>query len=115
MVSTVQNPNNFDNFSSTAGQPQFVNPFQDSPDAGVLCFPLDFSRSNITGIRDGANVTVQVVISGSDGSLYQVRYTSFVAVVAFINPFNCDAVCGPDIVEQCYYELHLRERDHQWS
>ncbi|KAF4572702.1 Copper acquisition factor BIM1-like protein [Pleurotus pulmonarius] len=71
MVSTVQNPNNFDNFSSATGEPQFVNAFQESSDAGVLCFPLDFSQSNITGIRDGANVTVQVVVAGSDGSLYQ--------------------------------------------
>ncbi|KDQ30567.1 hypothetical protein PLEOSDRAFT_1095975 [Pleurotus ostreatus PC15] len=71
MVSTVQNPNNFDNFSSASGEPQFVNAFQSSPDAGVLCFPLDFSQSNITGVRDGANVTVQVVVAGSDGSLYQ--------------------------------------------
>lgn len=92
MVSTVQNPNNFDNFSSASGEPQFVNAFQSSPDAGVLCFPLDFSQSNITGVRDGANVTVQVVVAGSDGSLYQVIYTSSAVVVAFIDPITCDVV-----------------------
>ncbi|KAJ8508084.1 hypothetical protein ONZ45_g9602 [Pleurotus djamor] len=70
MISTVQNPNNFDNFSS-AGQPQFIKPFTNVADPGTLCFPLELSGSNITGLTDGANVTIQVVLGGTDGSLYQ--------------------------------------------
>ncbi|KAF8898354.1 hypothetical protein BD779DRAFT_1666222 [Infundibulicybe gibba] len=70
LISTVQNPNSFDNFSVN-GQQQFVRPFANEAAAGTFCIPLNMSDSNIAGVRDGANVTIQVVLGGSDGNLYQ--------------------------------------------
>jgi hypothetical protein len=59
IISTVQNPISFDNFTSN-GQQQIVGPFAHEEDAGIFCMPLDLSDDNITGVEDGANVTIQV-------------------------------------------------------
>ncbi|KIK02305.1 hypothetical protein K443DRAFT_131894 [Laccaria amethystina LaAM-08-1] len=67
---TVQNPTSFDNFSSNGVQ-QFVSPYAKEASAGTFCMPLNISASNATGVKDGANVTIQVVWSGGDGNLYQ--------------------------------------------
>ena len=40
--------------------------------AGGFCFPLDLSNTGISGVSDGANVTIQLVFNGGDGNLYQV-------------------------------------------
>jgi hypothetical protein len=71
IISTVQNPTSFDNFSSNGVQ-QFVSPYAKEASAGTFCMPLNISASNATGVKDGANVTIQVVWSGGDGNLYQV-------------------------------------------
>lgn len=71
IISTVQNPTSFDNFSSNGVQ-QFVSPYAKEASAGTFCMPLNISASNAAGVKDGANVTIQVVWSGGDGNLYQV-------------------------------------------
>ena len=45
--------------------------FQQSGE-GLYCFPIDLATSNVAGIKDGANVTIQIVFDGGDGTLYQV-------------------------------------------
>jgi hypothetical protein len=40
--------------------------------AGGFCIPLDLSNTGISGVSDGANVTIQLVYNGGDGNLYQV-------------------------------------------
>lgn len=39
---------------------------------GSYCFPIDISASGISGVQDGANVTIQVIYNGGDDTLYQV-------------------------------------------
>lgn len=72
IISTVSNPNNFDNFSVN-GVSQIVAPYGKEPNAGTFCIPLNISAAGIAGAKDGANVTVQIVFAGGDGNLYQVR------------------------------------------
>jgi hypothetical protein len=38
---------------------------------GLACFNVDLSKSGVSGIQDGANVTIEVVFDGGDGQLYQ--------------------------------------------
>ncbi|KAI0082232.1 hypothetical protein K474DRAFT_1703238 [Panus rudis PR-1116 ss-1] len=64
IVSTAQNPTSFDNFSTA------VNFFSNESE-GPLCFPINLNSTGIDGIRDGANVTIQVVFDGGDDKLYQ--------------------------------------------
>ncbi|KAF5377557.1 hypothetical protein D9615_005204 [Tricholomella constricta] len=70
IISTVQNPNSFDNFSVN-GEQQIVGAYAKSDDAGTFCMPLDISAAKIDGVKDGANVTIQIVFAGGDGNLYQ--------------------------------------------
>jgi hypothetical protein len=70
LISTVPNPNSFDNFTIN-GVPQFVHPYAKQPDAGTFCVPLNIGAAGIAGVTDGANVTLEVVFEGGDGNLYQ--------------------------------------------
>lgn len=53
LVSTAQDASSFANFSQ-------VNVFSSGQGAGKFCIPLDFSKSNVTGLQTGQNVTIQV-------------------------------------------------------
>ncbi|KAI0640060.1 hypothetical protein C8Q77DRAFT_1044293 [Trametes polyzona] len=70
VIATVQNPNSFDNFTSN-GQFQFVVPFFKTEGEGGFCFPVDLATQGIDGVKDGANVTIQLIYDGGDGQLYQ--------------------------------------------
>jgi hypothetical protein len=50
---------------------QLAFPYFQNSGAGNFCIPFSFP-SNITGVGDGANVTIQVVFDGGDGKLFQV-------------------------------------------
>ena len=76
LISTVANPNSFDNFSVN-GVPQLVHPYDKQADAGTFCIPLNISAAGISEAKDGANVTIQVVFDGGDGNLYQVMLPIF--------------------------------------
>jgi len=71
LLSTVQNPTSFDNFTSSPGQQQFARNFSSASGAGEFCIPLNLSDTGISGVADSANVTIQLVFNGGDGSLYQ--------------------------------------------
>lgn len=71
LISTAQNPRSFDNFSVN-GEQQLALPYAKEKDAGTFCIPLDLAAANITGVEDGANVTIQIIFAGGDGNLYQV-------------------------------------------
>ncbi|KAF9480446.1 hypothetical protein BDN70DRAFT_856857 [Pholiota conissans] len=64
LVSTLANPQSFDNFTR-------VNSFFQLAGEGAFCIPLDFSKSNDTSLTSGQNVTLQIVFDGGDGQLYQ--------------------------------------------
>lgn len=72
IIATVQNPDSFDNFTVN-GAFQYVVPFFKTSGEGGFCFPLDLAAQNISGAKDGANVTIQLIFDGGDGQLYQVR------------------------------------------
>ncbi|EIN13572.1 hypothetical protein PUNSTDRAFT_48521 [Punctularia strigosozonata HHB-11173 SS5] len=72
LISTVQNPNSFDNFTTANNQSQFVVPFQQKNGEGLFCLgPIDIGNLGISGVNDGANVTLEFVFDGGDGDLYQ--------------------------------------------
>ncbi len=72
IIATVQNPDSFDNFKANNAF-QYVVPFFKTSGEGGFCFPLDLAAQNISGVQDGANVTIQLIFDGGDGQLYQVR------------------------------------------
>jgi hypothetical protein len=72
LVSTVQNTTSFDNFNSSAGQEQIVVPFSQQSGEGLFCFPVNMASSGVSGLQDGANVTIEIIFNGPDGILYQV-------------------------------------------
>lgn len=51
-----------------------VVPYFQSSGEGLFCFPINIAASNVSGIQDGANVTIQVIFNGGDGTLYQVSF-----------------------------------------
>jgi hypothetical protein len=70
LISTKENPTSFDDFK-VDGKDQYARYLAKASDAGEICVPLNLAESNVEGVQDGANVTIQVVLGGSDGSLYQ--------------------------------------------
>ncbi|KAJ7683220.1 hypothetical protein B0H17DRAFT_1170000 [Mycena rosella] len=63
-LSTKANTTSFNDF-------QNVVPFFKLSGEGLFCLPLDFSKTNATGLTDGQNVTIEIVYDGGDGSLFQ--------------------------------------------
>lgn len=53
LISTLPDPTSFNNFSQ-------VNSFFQVQGEGAFCIPLDFSKSNVTSLSTGQNVTIQV-------------------------------------------------------
>ncbi|EIM92751.1 uncharacterized protein STEHIDRAFT_164981 [Stereum hirsutum FP-91666 SS1] len=74
LISTVQNPVSFDNFTAndtSSGADQFARNFASGTGEGTFCIPLDLSSIGVSGVQDGANVTIQIVFDGGDGNLFQ--------------------------------------------
>lgn len=76
MVSTSANPTSFDNFRDSSGNEQYAIQLNQVTGEGAFCFPIDLSKTNISGIANGGNVTVQIVFNGGDDTLYQVGFTA---------------------------------------
>jgi len=107
-LSTAQNPTSFDNFTTSSGQQQIVRGFANATGSGDFCIPLDLSNTGISGVADGANVTVQFVYNGGDQNLYQVRPSSYFPISLYrrlTGFFAFHPVHGPDAVEQLYCPL----------
>jgi hypothetical protein len=51
-----------------------VVPYFQTNGEGMYCFPIDIAMSGVSGIQDGANVTIQVIYDGGDDVLYQVGF-----------------------------------------
>ncbi|KAH9176948.1 hypothetical protein EDB89DRAFT_1937279 [Lactarius sanguifluus] len=71
LLSTVQDPTSFDNFTTSSGQQQFARNFASGSGEGEFCIPLDLNNTGISGVQDNANVTIQFLFNGGDGSLYR--------------------------------------------
>ncbi|TEB21786.1 hypothetical protein FA13DRAFT_1757432 [Coprinellus micaceus] len=70
LVSVAPNPNSFDTFKS-GGEDLYARFWANESKTGNFCIPLDLSASGVSGVEDGANVTIQIVLNGGDGQLYQ--------------------------------------------
>ncbi len=69
----MQNPANFAAFQDGKGNFQQFLPFFSTTGEGSFCVDVDLAKSGISGIQNGANVTLQFVFDGGDGQLYQVH------------------------------------------
>jgi hypothetical protein len=101
LISTVQDPTSFANFTDASGQQQLARNFASASGEGAFCIPLDLNNTGISGIQDGANVTIQFVFNGGDGTLYQVSlwttfpsFTPFTYLTEYSTP-----VRGLDVIE----------------
>jgi len=63
-LSTLSNPQNFGNFTEAV-------PFFQVSGEGTYCFPVDLAASGLSGVQNGANVTLLFVFDGGDDQLYQ--------------------------------------------
>ncbi|KAI0724341.1 hypothetical protein C8T65DRAFT_563625 [Cerioporus squamosus] len=71
ILATVQNANNFTVFQDSKGNFQQFLPFFQTTGEGSFCVDVDLAKSGLSGIKSGANVTLQFVFDGGDGQLYQ--------------------------------------------
>ena len=67
----MQDPTSFTNFTNSAGGQQLARNFASANGTGGFCIPLDLSNTGISGVDNGANVTIQLLYNGGDGNLYQ--------------------------------------------
>lgn len=72
LLSTSSNPSSFDDFKF-GGQDLYAVPFSTQSGEGVYCLPINIQSLGLADLKDGANVTLQVIFNGDDGALYQVR------------------------------------------
>ncbi|KAF6761451.1 hypothetical protein DFP72DRAFT_1150974 [Ephemerocybe angulata] len=70
LISVKPDAKTFDDFK-TSGNDVFLRYWANQTQTGNFCIPLDVASMKIPGAVDGANVTIQVVLSGGDGQLYQ--------------------------------------------
>lgn len=73
LISVEQNPSSFEDFNKTSNGtelPLAVNWFT-TEGAGSVCIPIDIESLGISGIGDGSNVTLQTMLTGGDGNLFQ--------------------------------------------
>ncbi|KAH8079961.1 hypothetical protein HD553DRAFT_126541 [Filobasidium floriforme] len=64
LISSKEDPQNFDDFSSTLAKSWFQMP------QGETCFNVDFSSLGMNFVN-GSQVTIQVQYNGGDGNLFQ--------------------------------------------
>lgn len=87
IVATVENPNNFDNFTDGSGNFQQFLPYFQTTAEGLFCVNVSLESAGISGVKDGANVTIQLIFDGGDGKLYQVR-TRFLSPCSLLTPHS---------------------------
>ncbi|KAL4068341.1 hypothetical protein V8B97DRAFT_895008 [Scleroderma yunnanense] len=87
IVSTAQDPTSFSDFNTTSMAVQY---FQQNGE-GQYCFPIDLAASGVSGLQDGANVTIQIIYDGGDGNLYQCADLTLSANMTV--PSNATVTC----------------------
>ena len=125
LLSTVQDPTSFDNFTNSTGGPQLARNFATGSGEGGFCIPLNLSASGISGVTNGANVTIQLIFNGGDSSLYQVNLELPPHPPFLRHPHTENLlflpVLGSDAFEQLYHTIQyhlfkfLFHRDFYWD
>jgi hypothetical protein len=105
LLSTVQDPTSFDNFTNSSGGQQLARNFASASGTGGFCIPLNLSSAGISGVADGANVTIQLLFNGGDDSLFQVRLRAIFQSSSQFRLTNSNPVRGPDTVEHFFYPI----------
>ncbi|KAK7694433.1 hypothetical protein QCA50_001619 [Cerrena zonata] len=82
IVSTAQNPSSFDNFTTAVDYFTYEQ-------TGTLCFPINLNATGVSGIKDGANVTIQIVYNGGDGNLYQCADLTLNSTLTSVTNATC--------------------------
>jgi hypothetical protein len=82
LLSASSSPQSFADFN-ISGQQVLALPYSKQTGEGVYCLPIDIGKLGLSDVKDGANVTLQIVFNGGDGNLYQVC-TSPSILVSFI-------------------------------
>jgi hypothetical protein len=74
LLSTKPNPSQQSDFNTSAsgGSQQTVVPFTKQSGQGMWCIPIDITSLGLADVTDGANVTIELVFNGPDGTLFQV-------------------------------------------
>ncbi|KAJ6605122.1 hypothetical protein B0H10DRAFT_2076904 [Mycena sp. CBHHK59/15] len=88
-LSTKADPANFEDFST-------VIPFFQASGEGIFCFNLDFSKTNATGLKDGQNVTLEIVFDGGDGQLYQCADLTLSSTAKIASTVSCKNTTSTD-------------------
>ncbi|KAF7320230.1 hypothetical protein MKEN_00807500 [Mycena kentingensis (nom. inval.)] len=65
-IASTENPTKFDDFKPATAVLQATG-------EGLFCLDFDLSKSNVTGLVDGQNATLQIQFNGGDGNLFQAR------------------------------------------
>ncbi|KAI0803055.1 hypothetical protein BC629DRAFT_1438146 [Irpex lacteus] len=89
-LSTLQVATSFQNFTGAV-------PFFQVTGEGAFCFPVDFAASNITGLQDGANVTIQLIFDGGDGELFQCADLTLKSNLTLTNTTSCHNATGQSV------------------
>ncbi|KAL4068343.1 hypothetical protein V8B97DRAFT_895431 [Scleroderma yunnanense] len=71
IVSTNPDATSFSDFNTSSGYQMAVPFVKHTGGGGQFCLPISLATSGVSGIQEGANVTIQAVFDGGDGSLYQ--------------------------------------------
>lgn len=89
-ISTVANPDSFDDFHTANGSDQLAVPYYESQGTQG-CIPVNISALSLPGVTNGSNVTLQLVQDGTDGNLYQVRriLSSFFSLTLAHHTLSC--------------------------
>ncbi|KZP04550.1 hypothetical protein FIBSPDRAFT_722752 [Athelia psychrophila] len=94
IISTAQNPTSFNDFNNSAP----AVPFFQTTGEGIACFEIDLLKSGISGLVDGANITIEVVFDGGDGQLYQCADLTLSSNIS--TPSNATSACKMNITSQ---------------
>ena len=93
LISVEQNPSSFEDFNQTSDGtelPLAVSWFS-TEGAGSVCIPVDIESLGISGIGDGSNVTLQTMLTGGDGNLFQVN--NLWIYMSLFSLLTCLSVC----------------------
>jgi len=94
IISTAQNPTSFNDFNNSAP----AVPFFQTTGEGIACFEIDLLNSGISGLVDGANITIEVVFDGGDGQLYQCADLTLSSNIT--TPSDATSTCKMNITSQ---------------
>ncbi|KAJ6627164.1 hypothetical protein B0H10DRAFT_2429495 [Mycena sp. CBHHK59/15] len=86
-LSTKEDPTSFQDFST-------IIPFFQRSGEGVFCIPLDFSSTNATGLKDGLNVTLEIIFDGGDGELFQCADLTLSSTAKISSTVTCNGTAG---------------------